>query len=97
LESVLVALTDTPDVILHSLSTREITAKMPKAHKGKISGLCYASAERLLSCGVDRTVKLWSTEPENDQYSSVSDDGTHSPHCIAHLSILSIKPTLILI
>lgn len=47
------------DIIMHDLSSRHITTKIPKAHKGKVSGLCYASADRLLSCGVDRTVKLW--------------------------------------
>ena len=31
------------------------------AHKGKISGVCFADENRLLSCGVDRNVKLWDT------------------------------------
>ncbi|KXN89697.1 DDB1- and CUL4-associated factor 13, partial [Leucoagaricus sp. SymC.cos] len=54
------------DVILHNLLTRSITTKIPQAHKGKVSGLCYASADRLLSCGVDRTVKLWSIRNESN-------------------------------
>ena len=29
------------------------------AHKGKISGVCFADEHRLLTCGVDRNVKLW--------------------------------------
>lgn len=34
---------------------------MPEAHKGKITGLCFADEDRLLSCGVDRNIKLWDT------------------------------------
>ena len=29
------------------------------AHKGKISGVCFADEHRLLTCGVDRNIKLW--------------------------------------
>ncbi|RDB28282.1 DDB1- and CUL4-associated factor 13 [Hypsizygus marmoreus] len=47
-------------LILHNLSTRRQLFKVPQAHKGKVSGLCFAEGERLLSCGVDRNVKLWS-------------------------------------
>ncbi|TFK31841.1 WD40-repeat-containing domain protein [Crucibulum laeve] len=46
-------------LILHNLSTRKQIVKLPQAHKGKLSGLCFAEGERLLSCGVDRNVKLW--------------------------------------
>ncbi|KAB5588880.1 U3 small nucleolar RNA associated protein [Ceratobasidium theobromae] len=31
------------------------------AHKGTVSAITYAEGPRLLSCGVDRTVKLWDT------------------------------------
>ncbi|KAL9709330.1 Protein sof1 [Leucoagaricus gongylophorus] len=55
------------DIIMHNLSSRHITAKIPKAHKGKVSELCYASADRLLSCGVDRTVKLWSVSDNSSE------------------------------
>ncbi|KAF9448432.1 WD40 repeat-like protein [Macrolepiota fuliginosa MF-IS2] len=55
------------DIILHNLTTRQITQRVPQAHKGKVSGLCYASADRLLSCGVDRTVKLWSAGDDGSE------------------------------
>ncbi|GLB41834.1 putative WD40 repeat-like protein [Lyophyllum shimeji] len=48
-------------IILHNLSTRNKLVKLPRAHKGKVSGLCFAEGDRLLSCGVDRNIKLWST------------------------------------
>lgn len=47
-------------VILHNLSTRNRLVSLPQAHKGKVSGLCFADGDRLLSCGVDRNIKLWS-------------------------------------
>ncbi|KAJ3516632.1 hypothetical protein NMY22_g14160 [Coprinellus aureogranulatus] len=48
-------------LILHNLHTRSELLKIPQAHKGKISGLCFADTKgnRLLSCGVDRHVRLW--------------------------------------
>lgn len=46
-------------LIVHNLSSREQIVKLPQAHKGKISGLCFANGNRLLSCGVDRNIKLW--------------------------------------
>jgi len=53
-------------IILHNLSTRKQTFNISQAHKGKVSGLCFSpgEGERLLSCGVDRNVKLWSTSGE---------------------------------
>ncbi|KAG6821211.1 hypothetical protein H0H93_004032 [Arthromyces matolae] len=47
-------------IILHNLSTRRKLVNISQAHKGKVSGLCFADSERLLSCGVDRNIKLWS-------------------------------------
>ncbi|KAG5647480.1 hypothetical protein DXG03_009415 [Asterophora parasitica] len=47
-------------ILLHNLSTRNKLVKLPQAHKGKVSGLCFAEGDRLLSCGVDRNIKLWS-------------------------------------
>lgn len=46
-------------VLVHNLSQRTHLARMPQAHKGKVTGLCFADDSRLLSCGVDRNVKLW--------------------------------------
>ena len=47
------------DILLHDLPQRSILLKVPSAHKGKVTGLCWADAERLLTCGMDKTVKLW--------------------------------------
>ncbi len=59
-------LTDIPGILMHNLSSRKETLKIPQAHKGKVSGLCFSpdGGERLLSCGVDRTVKLWAVDGE---------------------------------
>ncbi|KAF8153074.1 WD40-repeat-containing domain protein [Crassisporium funariophilum] len=46
-------------LIVHNLATRKQVVKLPQAHKGKVSGLCFSDGDRLLSCGVDRNVKLW--------------------------------------
>ncbi len=46
-------------VLVHNLSQRTQIARLPQAHKGKVTGLCFAEDSRLLTCGVDRNVKLW--------------------------------------
>ena len=46
-------------LIVHNLSSKEQIVNLPQAHKGKVSGLCFADGNRLLSCGVDRNIKLW--------------------------------------
>lgn len=44
---------------MHNLSQRSQLARIQGAHKGKVSSLCFTGADRLLSCGVDRNIKLW--------------------------------------
>ncbi|KAF9004004.1 WD40-repeat-containing domain protein [Cyathus striatus] len=51
-------------VILNNLSTRKPIVKIPQGHKGKISGLCFNLDGKILSCGVDRNVKLWATDSD---------------------------------
>jgi WD40 repeat protein len=46
-------------IIVHNLSQRSQLARIQGAHKGKVSGLCFTGTDRMLSCGVDRNVKLW--------------------------------------
>ncbi|TFK29443.1 snoRNA binding protein [Coprinopsis marcescibilis] len=48
-------------ILLHNLHTRSQELNLPQAHKGKVSGLCFSDPKgsRLLSCGVDKTVKMW--------------------------------------
>ncbi|TFK67609.1 WD40 repeat-like protein [Pluteus cervinus] len=47
-------------IILHNLAQRTRLLTLQQAHKGKVSGLCFAGSDKLLSCGVDRNIKLWS-------------------------------------
>ncbi|KAF9463237.1 WD40-repeat-containing domain protein [Collybia nuda] len=54
-------------IILHNLSTRNRLISLPQAHKGKVSGMCFAAGDRLLSCGVDRNIKLWSVTSESSK------------------------------
>ncbi|KAK7050426.1 WD40-repeat-containing domain protein [Favolaschia claudopus] len=51
-------------LIVHHLARRSQLLHAPQAHKGKVSGVCFSRAGRLFSCGVDRTIKLWSLEDE---------------------------------
>ena len=52
-----------PDIIIHDLQPRTEIVTLRGAHKGKASGLCFSGedGDRFLSCGVDKTVKLWKT------------------------------------
>ena len=36
-----------------------------RAHKGMLTGLCFADERKILSCGHDRTVKMWAVEPSS--------------------------------
>lgn len=58
---------------MHNLQTQTHSLKIRGAHKGKTSGLCFSgeNGERLLSCGVDRNVKLWDVTAEADPDSEV--------------------------
>ncbi|KAG9119232.1 rRNA-processing protein sof1 [Ceratobasidium sp. 392] len=49
------------EIIVHDLAEQKQLLKFPGAHKGTVSAITYAEGPRLLSCGVDRTVKLWDT------------------------------------
>ena len=54
------------DILLHNLAQQKQLCKVQGAHKGKVSGLCFAGEHRVLSCGVDRNVKLWDVHPSLD-------------------------------
>lgn len=59
-------------IIVHDLSHRIHLRNYSQAHKGKVSGICFAGgSDRLLSCGVDRSVKLWDTSSDSAQPLSV--------------------------
>ncbi|KZS88606.1 WD40 repeat-like protein [Sistotremastrum niveocremeum HHB9708] len=63
------------EIILHDLPLRQQLVRFPNAHKGKVSALCFADEDRLLSCGVDRNVKLWDVRSalESGEGSSTKD------------------------
>ncbi|EKM57103.1 uncharacterized protein PHACADRAFT_254662 [Phanerochaete carnosa HHB-10118-sp] len=46
-------------LIVHDIAERTHLMRANEAHKGKVTGVCFADEHRLLSCGVDRNVKLW--------------------------------------
>ncbi|KAH9903485.1 WD40 repeat-like protein [Cubamyces lactineus] len=46
-------------LIVHDVSRRSRLLHIEDAHKGKVSGVCFGQQDRLLSCGVDRNIKLW--------------------------------------
>lgn len=50
-------------IIVHDIAQRIRLKHIPHAHKQKVSGICFTGV-RLLSCGVDRTVKLWDLQQD---------------------------------
>ncbi|KAL7750628.1 Protein sof1 [Sorochytrium milnesiophthora] len=54
------------EVRVWSLSQQKTQYKVP-AHKGFVKGLCAVpGSNRFFSCGVDKTVKLWSTDADDN-------------------------------
>lgn len=53
-------------LIVHDIGIHKHIMKVDDAHKGKVSGVCFADEHRLLSCGVDRNIKLWDTRDEDE-------------------------------
>ncbi|KAG9308265.1 WD40 repeat-like protein [Chiua virens] len=51
-------------VIVHNIAEKKQVHQIQGAHKGKVSGLCFADRDRLLSCGVDCDIKLWDASPQ---------------------------------
>ncbi|KZT08131.1 WD40 repeat-like protein [Laetiporus sulphureus 93-53] len=54
-------------LIMHDISRRTKVLHVEGAHKGKISGICFADSDRLLTCGVDRNVKLWQANSSSEE------------------------------
>ena len=61
------------DIVIHDLQQRTEILTLRGAHKGKASGLCFSgeNGDRFLSCGVDKTVKLWNTPSGLEQDTEV--------------------------
>ncbi|KZO94605.1 WD40 repeat-like protein [Calocera viscosa TUFC12733] len=53
------------EIILHHLPTRTNVRKI-KAHDGIVSGLTFTRSRHILSCSVDRSIKLWEADAETD-------------------------------
>ncbi|KAF8491406.1 WD40-repeat-containing domain protein [Gautieria morchelliformis] len=49
------------EMLVHDLPQRRQMLRIA-AHKGMLTGLCFADANRILSCGHDRTVKMWAVD-----------------------------------
>ncbi|CEL61242.1 Protein SOF1 OS=Saccharomyces cerevisiae (strain ATCC 204508 / S288c) GN=SOF1 PE=1 SV=1 [Rhizoctonia solani AG-1 IB] len=60
------------EIIVHDLASQQHLLKFPGAHKGTVSAITYADGPRLLSCGVDRTVKLWDTSLSSGEEEAVT-------------------------
>lgn len=60
-------------IIVHDLPTRSKLVSLPGAHKGIISGMTFAGEGRLLSCGVDKVVRLWDINTTSDGDGLVED------------------------
>lgn len=58
-------------VIVHNLAEQKQSHQIQGAHKGKVSGLCFADRDRLLSCGVDCNIKLWDASGSSREQNSV--------------------------
>ncbi|KAL6302267.1 WD40 repeat-like protein [Sparassis latifolia] len=75
-------------LIVHDISRRTKVIYVEQAHKGKVAGICFADGERLLSCGVDRNIKLWDIRPSS---LGVDEDGAGSSTSRKPLSIFPGK------
>lgn len=64
------------EIRLWNLPTRSLLQSIPRAHDSVIQSLCISpltfspspsglGTKRLLSCGTDRTIKLWDANPDN--------------------------------
>jgi WD repeat and SOF domain-containing protein 1 len=71
------------DIIIHDLQQRTEVLTLRGAHKGKASGLCFGgeNGDRFLSCGVDKTVKLWNTPTGLEQDTGVRPIPLHTSCC----------------
>ena len=79
------------DIIIHDLQQRTEVLTLRGAHKGKASGLCFGgeNGDRFLSCGVDKTVKLWNTPTGLEQDTGVC---SFLLHTLCHFLCLILTP-----
>ena len=60
---------------MHDVSRRSRLLHIEDAHKGKVSGVCFGQQDRLLSCGVDRNIKLWDSHKGFEETGEEDDSG----------------------
>jgi WD repeat and SOF domain-containing protein 1 len=58
------------EIILHDLPQRRHIMRV-QAHKGMLTGLCFTGESGILSCGLDKTVKMWNVSEESSGIGSV--------------------------
>ncbi|KAF8128665.1 WD40 repeat-like protein [Boletus edulis] len=58
-------------IIVHDIAEQKHVHQMQGVHEGKVSGLCFADNDRLLSCGVDCNIKLWDVSPQEQTSVSI--------------------------
>ncbi|KAL1948526.1 hypothetical protein VTO73DRAFT_12601 [Trametes versicolor] len=66
-------------LIVHDVSRRTRLLQIEDAHKGKVSGVCFGQDDRLLSCGVDRNIKLWDSHKGFEQDESGAGPSQRKP------------------
>ncbi|EJD51858.1 WD40 repeat-like protein [Auricularia subglabra TFB-10046 SS5] len=47
------------DIIVHDLPQRAQLLRIPRAHKNAVTGLAFVDGEHILSCGIDKFVRMW--------------------------------------
>lgn len=74
------------EIRIWHLPTQSSLLNIPRAHNSIIQSLCISpltfstssrsgvGSKRLLSCGTDRTIKLWDANPDNGQIEAKDDD-----------------------
>lgn len=69
---------------MHDVSRRTRLLQIEDAHKGKVSGVCFGQDDRLLSCGVDRNIKLWDSHKGFEQDESAAGPSAVCSHKLHH-------------
>jgi DDB1- and CUL4-associated factor 13 len=88
------------ELLVHDLPQRRQLLRIP-AHKGMLTGLCFADADRVLSCGHDRTVKMWSVDVAAsasaiEEEAGLSESAVRASSLIKQLDSKAISPRILL-
>lgn len=72
------------EIILHDLPQRSHLLKISEAHRRSCSGLAFSGSNKLLSCGVDQTVRLWDVGTEYDSHDKNADEEGEVVHKVSY-------------